>query len=223
MQLFIGASVERPPGPKYQSSLAFAELRFPSTLPRAGTLARWRESVDDDFTVSLLAPSRAAGSGATAFSLDDEQRAGIEWLGRAADATKAAAIVLPTLGHLSTGQRDRDRFAEYIDALRSATGGATIFWQPGGLWDLELAAPFAKKLDISLAFDPLMAEEIPSGSSLYFRLEAVGGRQRFATSVAYDLMPLIQSQIESVFYLSIRSERSVQEAAALRQILEAQG
>lgn len=222
MHLFIGASVERPPGPKYQSALGFAELRFPSSLPRAGTLARWRESVGESFVISLVAPSRAVGRGASAFSLDEEQREGMEWLSRAHGAAKASAIVLPSAGHLSTGQRDRDRFARYIEELSRATEGAEIFWEPGGLWDLELAAPFAKRLGVSLAFDPLMADDLPESDSLYFRLEAVGWRQRFTTSAAYELEPLIQSRNNNKVYLSIRSERSVQEAAAIRQILEGQ-
>lgn len=220
MQLFIGASVERPPGPKYQSALDFAELRFPSTLPRAATLARWRESVGEDFKVSLVTPARAIGRGASAFDLDEDQRAGIEWLGRATAASAASAIVVTSGGHLSTGQRDRDRFARYIEELMGAVKDTPIFWQPGGLWDLEHASPFAKKLGLSLAFDPLIAEEIPESSSLYLRLEAIGARQRFTTSVAYDLLPIIQSQLSGSIYLSIRSERSMQEAAALRPLLE---
>lgn len=223
MELFIGASVERPPGPKYQSALDFAELRFPSTLPRPQTFARWRGSVGEDFTVSLVAPLRAIGSGEAAFSLDDSQREGIEWLGRAAQAAEASAIVLPTAGRLSTGQRDRDRFARYLEALRTAAEEVALFWQPGGLWDLEIAAPFAEKLGVSLALNPLNEEELPEGSSFYFRLEAIGGRRRFTTSTAYELLPLIQSRMIQSLYISILSERSVQEAAALRPLLVPEG
>ena len=43
-QILAGATLERPPGPKYVASLPYAELTFPSSWPKLATLAKWRKT-----------------------------------------------------------------------------------------------------------------------------------------------------------------------------------
>lgn len=219
MQIHVGASLDRPPGPKYTSSLSFAELRFPSSRPKPKTLERWRESVSEDFTVSIMAPRACTQGPAGPFKLDEGLAGELEWLGAACRATKARVLVIPTHRAISTGQRDRDRFARYVEAVRARTGDVSIAWLPGGLWDLELAIPKAEQLGVSVAVDPLDAPALPPGPLAYLRLTAVGARSRISPGMSLEVVERLAAHEAEEAFVVIESERSVREAAALLELL----
>jgi uncharacterized protein YecE (DUF72 family) len=219
MQIHVGASLDRPPGPKYSAALSFAELRFPSSRPKTKSLERWRSSVSEDFIVSIMAPKACTEGSSGPFKLDPVLEAELDWLGLAARATRARAIVLPTHRAISTGARDRERLAKYVEALRTRVPEAALVWQPGGLWDLELAAPQAEKLGVTLAIDPLDAETIPDTSLVYLRIVAIGARSRISPGMSIEVVERLREHHADEAFVVIHSERSVREAGALAALL----
>jgi uncharacterized protein YecE (DUF72 family) len=219
MHVHVGASLDRPPGPKYTDALSFAELRFPSSRPKPKTLERWRESVGDEFTVSIVAPKACTEGLSGPFKIDETLERELGWLAEAALAGRTRALLVPTHRAISTGQRDRDRLARYFDAVRSRTGEISLVWSPGGLWDLDLAIPQAEKLGVTLAVDPLDAEVIPEGPLAYLRMLAVGARSRISPGMALEVIERLREHAADEAFVVIQSERSVREAAALAGLL----
>jgi uncharacterized protein YecE (DUF72 family) len=219
MQIHVGASLDRPPGPKYSAALSFAELRFPSSRPKPKTLERWRSSIGEGFVVSIMAPKACTDGSSGPFKLDAALEVELEWLSQAAQATGARALVIPTHRAISTGARDRERLARYFEALRARAPEAALVWQPGGLWDLDLAAPQADKLGVTLAIDPLDAEAIPDVPLLYLRLVAIGARSRISPGMSVEVVERLREHAAEEAFVVIQSERSVREAASLAALL----
>lgn len=218
MQIHVGASLDRPPGPKYLSALSFAELRFPSTRPKPKTLERWRTSVGESFTVSIVAPKSSTEDATHAFKVE-ELGEGLDWLGEATRAAAARAVVIPTRRAISTGQRDRDKLARYFDAIRERNDALLLVWQPGGLWDLDLAIPQAEKFGVTLAVDPLEADLIPEGPLAYLRLVAMGARPRITPGMSYEVIERLREHPAEEVFVAVQSERSVREAAGFAALL----
>ncbi|MBX3252174.1 MAG: DUF72 domain-containing protein [Myxococcales bacterium] len=215
MLIHAGATLERPPGPKYFAGLRFAELTFTSTLPKRGTLQRWRATAPADFRVALVAPRAVRIGRDGAFRFDDALEAQLAWYVDALIACDADAVI-PTGAELSTSMRDRDRLRTWLDRLPRREGRHVI-WAPGGLWEAELAAPFAEELGVLRAFDPL-EDDAPTGPVGYARLPAVGARQRFGEGLLVDVLDrLVEAELDEVF-VAIESARSFQEARTLQTL-----
>lgn len=214
-RLYVGAQLERSPGPKYLEALNFAELALQPPLPRAKTLAGWREALPEGFVVSLVAPRPAVASSAGPMRFDEDMRAGLEWLLEAADVLGARAIVVPTEADTTTGQRDRDRLAAYFEHLPRE--GRLVVWAPTGLWEPEEAARFARRLGIQRAVDPL--EDPPSDDEVpYARLRAVGARRRFSQDMLHEALAAVVASEPDEAFIAIESPRSFKEATRLHQI-----
>ncbi len=215
MQLYVGATLERPPGRKYVEALPFAELTFPASLPKAKTLARWRQSVPESFRVAIVVPRAAIGPRRAPLRLTDEVREGLDWLTEAVEALDAD-VVLPTGSGLTTSKRDQERLATFIDAL-PRRDDRHIVWSPRGLWEAELAHPVAAELGVLCAFDPL-EDPAPAGPVLYARVEAIGARRQLGEGVRYELLDaLVDAEPEQAF-IALESKRSFDEAVALQQL-----
>ncbi|MEM9075073.1 MAG: DUF72 domain-containing protein [Myxococcota bacterium] len=215
MTIHVGATVERPPGPKYTAALSFAELTFPSSWPKHNTLAKWKATAPE-LRCALVAPRGVTHSEKGVFRFDDELEERIAWFVGALEALDADAVI-PTGSDLTTSQRDRDRFAAFLERLpRRDT--RHIVWAPKGLWTTELSAPFGRKLGIVCAFDPLQDEAAPTGSVGYARLKALGGRQRFSEGLLFDIVDAMAQLEYAESFVALESERSFQEASRLRQL-----
>ncbi len=186
MAIHIGALLERPPGPKYQGALRFAELSFRPPLPKPKTLANFRASVGDDFIVSLVAPYTTFASEKGPLRYDRNLAQNQQWLVDAADALEAKAIVVPTPSAVTPGKRDRERLVEYFSRLKGGEGDPMRVWGAGGLWEVEDAARFAPQLGAVVAVDPLQ-QDIPVGPVAYTRLRAVGARAQFSEGLLFDI------------------------------------
>jgi uncharacterized protein YecE (DUF72 family) len=212
-----GAQLERAPGPRYVARLQFAEIALRAPLPRAATLGRWRATLPEGFALALVAPKSSVVSAKGPLRFDDALETGFAWLCAAADALAAQFVVIPTPASLTTGQRDRDLLAAYVERLRAHAPGRTVVWSPTGLWEPDTAQEFAARLGIVCAFDPLETPA-PSVPVAYARLEAIGGRQRFGDPVLRDLADILDASEAGDIYLAIASPQSFQQATRLAQI-----
>ncbi len=212
--LHVGATVERPPGPKYVAALGFAELTFPSSWPRRSTLAKWRRGAGQ-LQCAVVAPRGVTYGSAGPLRWDEGLEERFAWYLDALDALDAHAVI-PTGSDVTTSPRDRDRLASFLARIPQREG-RHIVWAPKGLWSLDLALPFAEKMGVLCAFDPL-EDETPTGPVAYARLEALGGRQRFSEGLLYDLLEaLVEGGFEEA-YVALESDRSFQEAVRLQQL-----
>lgn len=211
--IVAGATLERPPGRKYVEALRFAELTFPSSRPKRATLQRWRKSLPAELEVALVAPRATRISTLGAFRFDEELEKNIAWLVGALSATDAH-LVIPTGTELSTSTRDRERFAAWLARIPRRPDRHVI-WAPTGIWESELARPFAEELGVICAFDPL-EDDVPAGPIGYARLQALGGRQRFGEGLLSEVLDALDEADHEKTYVAIQSERSFREAKMLQ-------
>lgn len=218
--LYAGALLDRAPGRKYVGSLGFAEIAPSEPLPRAITVRRWREELPDGFVTSFVVPRAATRSSKGALRFDDAMAAALEWSKEAAESLGARFVVVPTPNDLTTGQRDRDLLAVWLERFGTREG-VELVWHPSGLWEHELAAPFARKLGVALAFDPLESE--PSAERiLYARMRALGIRSRFTETLLLDALDTVLSANPDEAFIAIDSPRSFKEATRLVELARAE-
>lgn len=218
-RILTGAQLERPPGQKYLETLRFAELALTGPRPKTATLARWREELPADFVLSFVCPPAAWKSEKGALRFDEDMEGAFAWTVEAAQALRADLVVLPTGGAVTTGQRDRDLLAAWVERFRLPEG-SKIAWHPTGLWDRELAIPYARKLGAILAMDPL-AIEPPRGEPTYARLRALGIRSRFTETLLLEVLEaLVEAECPEA-WVAIESPKSFREASRLAELVEA--
>ena len=213
-RIHAGAVLERAPGPKYRAALGFAELRPIGPPPKPSTLRKWREEVGPDFVFSLLAPPPSLRSAKGGLRFDEEMEEALAWTIEAAEALEANFGVAATGPDVTTGQRDRGRLKEWFDRWPSSETRRLV-WQPAGLWDWEIALPFAQKLGVLWAFDPLAGDAF-SGSVGYARMRAIGQRSKFSETLLLDVIDTLEGFDEA--YVAIDSPKSFAEAKRLAQI-----
>ena len=61
-----------------------------------------------------------------------------------------------------------------------------IVWEPSGAWEDEELASVAARLDLVVAFDPMLSPR-PPGQRVYARLRTLGARQSFPTAALEDI------------------------------------
>lgn len=212
-RLFPGAQVDRPPSLKYAAALPFAELVLPSAPPRPATLAKWRETMPEAFQVALVVPKRMVVSASGPYRPSDELNKALKWIAAAQKAT-GAHVVLPSHG-LTTSERDRGHLERVLATLGQCE--AKLIFAPGGLWEVELAAPFCAKNGIICAYDPL-TDDSPGGDVVYGRVAAIGARQRFSEGLLEDIVDALADSGGTTAYLAIESPRSFREAQNLVRV-----
>ena len=215
MQLYVGAKLERPPGRKYVEALPFAELAFPASLPKAKTLARWRQGVPESFRVAIVTPPAALGPRRSPLRLTEEVEEALAWLDAAVE-TLDADVVVPTGSGLTTSNRDRDRLAAFVERI-PRRDGRNVVWAPKGLWEAELAHPMAEDLGVLCAYDPL-EDPAPEGPVIYARVAAIGARRKLGEGVRYELLDALMDAAPQQAFVALESARSFDAAVALQQL-----
>jgi uncharacterized protein YecE (DUF72 family) len=216
--IFVGAVLDRIPGPKYAAALSFAELVLRQPLPRAPTLRRQRAEHAEHIALALRAPRSAISSQRGPFRFDDGLEAGLAWLLSAADALAARAVVLPTPADFTPGARDRELFAEYVQRL-PRDGQRHWVWEPSGAWEREDAERLSSELGLVLAFDPLV-DARPPGPVSYARLQALGMRRSFSQAALEQTLAVLNGDgADGDAFVAIDAPRSLQHALALQQLI----
>jgi len=214
--LLAGASLDHLPGPKYLTTLRFAEVALRAPLPRAATLRQKRGQLPAELVLALRAPKTALVGARGPLRFDAELEAGLQWLLAARDALSAKLVVLATPADLTPGARSRDLLAAYAEKLPRDPSRPFV-WAPSGAWERDTAARIASDLGLVLAFDPL-EEDCPEGPIAYARLVAIGARRTFSPASLEDALESLPTQLEC--YAAIESERSVPQATMLQKMAD---
>jgi hypothetical protein len=217
MSRLAGAQLERPPGKKYASALRFAEIRPPLPVPRAGTLARWRDDLADDFELALEAPLGTFRGAAGELRIDEGVMDRVAWLRDALVALRAFALVVRTSADITPSRRDRDRLSACLDLLRIE--GVTIVWEARGLWEPEEFAVRALELNTVPAFDPLSTPAPVGGPFHYARVPTVGQRARISEGLLYEIDQALAESERA--YVAIESSQSFRRATELQALFDA--
>ena len=218
MELLAGALLEGPPGPKYASELAFAELALQVPLPKPGTLAKWRQRLPERFELALRAPSPSWQSPGGPLRPSDELDAGIRWLSEAADALQASILVVATGAAVTTGARDRQLLKDYFARIPRADQ-RLIVWRPTGLWEPEMRQAMASTLSVIGGFDGI-DDPVPEGDAVYASLLAEGLRRSFSHAQLLDVLDKLQRSSASRAFVTIESGQSFREARLLQALSE---
>lgn len=221
-KVYAGCLLERLPNPRAALALPFFEYAPRPPLPTFATLARYQKQLSGPARIALVAPRSCWMTPRGPMRKGPELDAGAEWLTRAADILGAFAIVLATGAELSTGERDSELLAAF--AARLATERCRVVVAPRGLWEPEQAIPFAQRTGTIYGFDPL-EHDAPPGDFVYGRVHPMGARPRLTEGHIAQIAARVVAAGADEAYVSIESERSLQDmkrlARALSESLEA--
>ncbi|MBN1655587.1 MAG: hypothetical protein JXA30_17600 [Deltaproteobacteria bacterium] len=143
----------------------------------------------------------------------------LDWTLESADALGVEAVVIPTPSGFATSRRERDLFASFADRLPRDKRRIWV-WETNGLWDSDKSYPFAEKLGLICAFDPLM-EAAPQSDVLYARFTALGVRTHISESMLSEaLRTLIKPSIKTV-YAVFDFKGSTRRAKLLKKLAQA--
>lgn len=151
-----------------------------SPAPKESTFKKWRKDAGPRLAFSIVAPKSVAAVRPSP-ALDE----GLERLLDAQRALQARFVLLLTPVDVTPAALPRERMQKLVERIREGLGEARalvrIVWQPRGVWEMEEAARFAKRIGVELAGDPLADPREPfwDDTLRYLRLSAVGGRTQF--------------------------------------------
>lgn len=216
MQLHVGATLERPPTPRYYSSLSLVELSPRGPLLKPGTMARWRAQVPATARLSFVLPKQAWLAPRGALRFDDD--AAYKWLDTLVADLRPTSLVLATGAELSPSPRDTELLGRYVE--RVMRGGKTaIVWHAGGVWEAEAAHALGKKLGVTVTWDPLEDELFSPGKTAYVRIRAMGTRSRLGEGLLLTIAErLLRSGAEEAS-VAIESDAGVKKARAFASLL----
>jgi hypothetical protein len=213
---YAGCLLDRLPGPRGQSAQRFYEFAPRTPLPTYGSLARFRKQASDWPQLALVAPKSTWSTPKGALRPGAELDAGVEWLTRVSDIVTAFAIVLATGAELTTGERDRELLASFVERLKPT--GRTIVIAPRGLWEPEHGAPFAAQIGAIYGFDPL-EHDAPEGELLYGRVRPMGARPRLTPGHLAQIAERVVAAGAERSFVAIESEQCAKESKRLKQEL----
>lgn len=211
----IGAKDLRGTIEAYAKRFDLLEVRQPaadkaSQGPTPATLRRFRKQAPPHFElVTVLGPTVArVRPGA---ELDAELETALEWI----KILQSRMVLLPTPADVTPSQLSRDRIAKLVDRLpRDVTH---VAWEPRGVWEVDDAAVFAKKVGITLVVDP-SRDPVPTGPVAYARLRALGESRSFGPSALERVVQAIGERREA--YVVIETDAALAECKRLRSLAQ---
>ncbi|HEX5660268.1 MAG TPA: hypothetical protein VFX59_23900 [Polyangiales bacterium] len=218
-EFFAGCLLDRLPGPRGQHPQRFYEFAPRQPLPSLGTLARFRKQATKWPQLSLVAPKTTWTTPKGPLRPGAELDAGVDWLTRVSDIVSAFAIVIATGAELTTGDRDRELLANFVERLKPT--GRTLVIAPRGLWEPEHGAPFAAQIGAVYGFDPL-EHEAPEGALLYGRVRPMGARPRLTPGHLAQIAERVVAAGAERSFIAIESEQCSKESKRLAQELSEQ-
>lgn len=218
VDFFAGCTLERLPSARALGRARFVEYAPRPPLPTLATLARMRKQADQWPLLALVPPRDTWLTPRGPMRPSAELDAGIDWIVRVSDILSAFAIVVATRAELTTGERDSELLAKFIERLRPT--GRTLVVAPRGLWEPEHAQPFAQRVGAIYGFDPL-EHDAPPGPVAYARIQPMGARPRLTTGHLAQIAERLGDSGAERAYAAIESAQCVREVKQLtRQLAE---
>lgn len=196
----------------YAKRFDFLEVPMPpADQPKLGatpaTMKRWRKAVPPHFEFCVVLGPNVGAVKASA-ALDSE----LDAARTAINTLSARSILLRTSRDVTPSPLWRDRLSKLIDRLPS--DASTIVWEPQGLWEVDDAAVFAKKIGAVLVVDP-SRDPVPVGPIAYGRLRALGESRSYGASALDRVVSAIGERREA--YVVIETSSALAECKRLRQ------
>jgi uncharacterized protein YecE (DUF72 family) len=152
---------------KYKTRFDLLELRpVDTTVPRPGTLRKWRKLVGPGFVFSVVLP-KAVGDLTPGPALDAALAESLE----IAAAVEARCIVLLTPATVRPTAANRKRLAAVFDKI--APEGIVRCWEAQGMWEREDVLETARSIGALPVLDAAR-DALPAGPIAYTRLRALG-------------------------------------------------
>jgi uncharacterized protein YecE (DUF72 family) len=152
---------------KYKTRFDLLELRpVDTTVPRPGTLRKWRKLVGPGFVFSVVLP-KAVGDLTPGPALDAALKESLE----IAAAVEARCIVLMTPATVRPTAANRKRLAAVFEKI--AAEGVVRCWEAQGMWEREDVLETARAIGALPVLDAAR-DALPNGPIAYTRLRALG-------------------------------------------------
>ena len=214
--VFAGCLLDRLPSARALSAARYFEYAPRAPLPSLATLARIRKQATTWPQIALVAPRNTWTTPRGPMRPGPELEAGIDWLTRVSDILSAFAIVLATGSELSTGERDSELLASFVERLRPT--GRVLVVAPRGLWEPEHGIPFAERIDAVYGFDPL-EHDAPEGELVYGRVRPMGARPRLTDGHLAQIAERVAEAGAERAYVSIESDQCARSAKRLLSLV----
>jgi len=152
---------------KYQARFDMVELRpIDTSVPRLGTLRKWRKSVSPAFVFTVVLP-RVVGELVPGAALDHALATSLE----IAAAVEARCVLLQTPASVRPTASNRKRMAALFD--RIPPEGTVRCWEPLGMWERDDVLATARASSVLPVFDAAR-DPLAAGPIVYTRLRALG-------------------------------------------------
>ena len=166
-RLYVGLPAFQGELKKYQSRFDMVELHpVDTSLPRPGTLRKWRELVPPGFAFSVVLP-RVVGELSPGKALDEALDAALN----VAKVIEARCVVLATPASVRPTAANKKRMAAVLD--RIPRDGVVRCWEPMGIWERDDILATARDLGVVPVLDAAR-EAVGPGPIAYTRLRALG-------------------------------------------------
>jgi uncharacterized protein YecE (DUF72 family) len=210
MKLYLGRNRYPRRLSPYAERFNLAEVKAEKQrLPKLGELSAARKLAPEGFEFSVVLPRSCA-------SLEDspEAEAELAYAAKVTDCLKAGWLVLQTAHTVFPSERTRTKLVRWFERLR--TPGATLCWEPLGVWEADEAERWGSELGVVAVVDASRTLLEPK-EERYVRVRALGEASRLRPfgleTLAQNLEGLSRA---AVVFEGDDAERS---AKALRELL----
>jgi uncharacterized protein YecE (DUF72 family) len=181
---------------------------LPGRLPKIGKLEKWPGLVGENFVFSLRLPRSSFGLDAS------ETSTRTDYVNRVSQALSARFVVVQTPASATPTTRTKDQMTRLLSELGAS--GATLAWEPHGVWEDEETVRWAEQLGVLLVRD-LSRGEPPPGRTVYTRLLALGEGRNTRAGAAQRVSDRVRGLDEA--YVVLEGTGTRRAAQLLRQDL----
>lgn len=196
---------------KYQGRFDMVELRpIDSSVPRVGTLRKWRKLVPPGFVFSVILP-RVVGELTPGPALDEALATSLE----IAAAVEARCVVLQTPATVRPTAANRKRLVAIFE--RIAPEGTVRCWEPTGMWEREDVIATARSAGVLPIFDAAR-EALTPGPIAYTRLRALGKTAALSAAMIERIAERIRKRREAFVIVESVNEGQRVRAALIAEL-----
>jgi uncharacterized protein YecE (DUF72 family) len=191
---------------KYKERFELLEVRpIDTSVPRVGTLRKWRKSVPPSFVFSVVLP-RVIGELAPGRALDEALSTSLE----VASALESRCVVLQTPPTVRPTAAHRKRIAALFERIPAE--GVVRCWEPSGMWEREDILATARAAGVLAVLD--VAREVPPpGAIVYTRLRALGKSSSLSAAAIERVADRLRERREA--FVVIEGERAARTSVSL--------